>query len=179
MALRGFGWRSIAACSKRGLSPVEGRERWLVVQVVARFGDCGAGTLVASLSAFVGAEVGAGAENDLAERVLRERWTRRRPSIVSDVCQSTEWNGSILHNHRFPKQNIRIHQSKRYNLVYNISIFSISPFLRFQSDHLQDQLPSNLDLNWTRYLEQCRGGYVVHQSGRAQFLRPVSGLIRA
>jgi len=116
MALRGFGWRSIAVCSKRGLSPVEGRGRWLVVQVVAKFGDCGAGTLVASLSAFAGAEVGAGVENDLAERVLRERWTRRRPSIVSDVCQSAEWNGSILHNHCFSKQNIRIHQSKRYNL---------------------------------------------------------------
>lgn len=136
-----------------------------MVHVVAKFGDCGAGTLVASLSAFVGIE------NDLAEMVLRERWTRRRLSIVNDVV---EWNGSILHNHYFTRPT-----RKRYNLVYNQHSISINPFLRFQSDHLQDQHPSILDLNWMGYLEQCRGDYVAHQTGCAQFLHPGSGLIRA
>jgi len=125
MALRGFGWRSIAVCSKRGLSLVEGRGRWLVVQVVAKLGDCGAGTLVASLSVFVETEAGAGVEKDLAERVLRERWTRRRPSIVSDVAKA--WNGTGVYyiiiasqkESNTPKQTIQP------SIQHSISIFSL------------------------------------------------------
>jgi hypothetical protein len=73
----------MTVCSKRGPSLAEGRGRWLVLHVEAKLGACGAGTLVASLSALVGTELcGVAVVSDLVHMDLSVRCAKRRLSIA-------------------------------------------------------------------------------------------------